>query len=322
MLGAQPRAGRAGVGRAGAGSATTRSRSGRHEVATSIVVAAPTAVPTGATTFARASTPRRRCAQAGGDARRRRRVLALFVGLDRQAEGHGARARQPALDRRALREADPRHHRGRRRVLGGEAVLRLRPRQRADVPALGRRDGRADGRTADARRVFKRWRGATRIGRPSSSACRPLRGHARVAGSAAARRGRAARVLVGGRSAAARRSASASRAHFGCHIIDGIGSTEMLHIFLSNRPGDVRYGTTGRPVTATRSSCATTTAPRHRRPNVGDLYIKGPSARADVLDESREEPRDLPGRLDADRRQVPRATPTATTSTRAAATTC
>ncbi len=36
--------------------------------------------------------------------------------------------------------------------------------------------------------------------------------------------------------------------HFGCDIIDGIGSTEMLHIFLSNRPGDVRYGTTGKPV--------------------------------------------------------------------------
>ena len=38
------------------------------------------------------------------------------------------------------------------------------------------------------------------------------------------------------------------KAHFGCDIIDGIGSTELLHIFLSNRPGDVRYGTTGRPV--------------------------------------------------------------------------
>ena len=36
--------------------------------------------------------------------------------------------------------------------------------------------------------------------------------------------------------------------HFGCEIIDGIGSTEMLHVFLSNRPGDVRYGTTGKPV--------------------------------------------------------------------------
>src|SRR6185503_17510622 len=33
--------------------------------------------------------------------------------------------------------------------------------------------------------------------------------------------------------------------HFGVDILDGIGSTEMLHIFLSNRPGAVRYGTTG-----------------------------------------------------------------------------
>jgi benzoate-CoA ligase family protein len=33
--------------------------------------------------------------------------------------------------------------------------------------------------------------------------------------------------------------------HFGIDILDGIGMTEMLHIFLSNRPGGVRAGTTG-----------------------------------------------------------------------------
>jgi benzoate-CoA ligase len=33
--------------------------------------------------------------------------------------------------------------------------------------------------------------------------------------------------------------------HFGVDIIDGIGMTEMLHIFLSNAPGAVRAGTTG-----------------------------------------------------------------------------
>lgn len=33
--------------------------------------------------------------------------------------------------------------------------------------------------------------------------------------------------------------------HFGIDIIDGIGMTEMLHIFLSNPPGAVRPGTTG-----------------------------------------------------------------------------
>ncbi|HTU72679.1 MAG TPA: benzoate-CoA ligase family protein [Trebonia sp.] len=37
-------------------------------------------------------------------------------------------------------------------------------------------------------------------------------------------------------------------AHFGVDIIDGIGMTEMLHIFLSNYPGQVRAGTTGKAV--------------------------------------------------------------------------
>jgi benzoate-CoA ligase family protein len=36
--------------------------------------------------------------------------------------------------------------------------------------------------------------------------------------------------------------------HFGIDIIDGIGMTEMLHIFLSNYPGDIRPGTTGKAV--------------------------------------------------------------------------
>ena len=38
------------------------------------------------------------------------------------------------------------------------------------------------------------------------------------------------------------------RERVGVDILDGIGSTEMLHIFLSNQPGDVRYGTSGRAV--------------------------------------------------------------------------
>ena len=35
---------------------------------------------------------------------------------------------------------------------------------------------------------------------------------------------------------------------FGVQVLDGIGSTEALHIFLSNAPGDIRPGTTGKPV--------------------------------------------------------------------------
>jgi benzoate-CoA ligase family protein len=38
------------------------------------------------------------------------------------------------------------------------------------------------------------------------------------------------------------------RERYGTDILDGIGSTEMLHIFLSNAPGDLKYGTTGKPV--------------------------------------------------------------------------
>ena len=68
-------------------------------------------------------------------------------------------------------------------------------------------------------------------------------------------------------------------AHFGCEIIDGIGSTEMLHVFLSNRPGDVRYGTTGKPVEGyaveLRNEDGSVVTGHDQ---IGDLYIQGPSA--------------------------------------------
>ena len=81
---------------------------------------------------------------------RRSRVLALFVGLDRQAQGDGAFARQPLLDDRALRQGDPGPARERRLLLRRQALLRLWARQRADLSARGRRDSAAHGRAADA----------------------------------------------------------------------------------------------------------------------------------------------------------------------------
>ena len=68
-------------------------------------------------------------------------------------------------------------------------------------------------------------------------------------------------------------------AHFGCEIIDGIGSTEMLHIFLSNRPGDVRYGTTGKAVPGYEVQLRDedgSVITSHNQ--IGDLYRQGPSA--------------------------------------------
>jgi benzoate-CoA ligase len=65
---------------------------------------------------------------------------------------------------------------------------------------------------------------------------------------------------------------------FGCEIIDGIGSTEMLHIFLSNRPGDIRYGTTGKPVAGYRVELRGEDGQLVKPGEIGDLYIHGPSA--------------------------------------------
>jgi benzoate-CoA ligase len=68
-------------------------------------------------------------------------------------------------------------------------------------------------------------------------------------------------------------------AHFGCEIIDGIGSTEMLHIFISNRPGDVRYGSTGKPVPGYQIELRDERGtPIEAADQVGDLFIKGPSS--------------------------------------------
>ena len=57
----------------------------------------------------------------------------------------------PYWTNRALRQGDPRPHRERRLLLRREALLRLWPRQRADLPARGRRDSAAHGRASDAR---------------------------------------------------------------------------------------------------------------------------------------------------------------------------
>ena len=66
--------------------------------------------------------------------------------------------------------------------------------------------------------------------------------------------------------------------HFGVEIIDGIGSTEMLHVFLSNRPGDVRYGTTGKPVPGYDIELRGEDGRPVAVGEIGDLYIRGPSA--------------------------------------------
>jgi benzoate-CoA ligase family protein len=65
---------------------------------------------------------------------------------------------------------------------------------------------------------------------------------------------------------------------FGVEILDGIGSTEMLHIFLSNRPGQVRYGTSGVPVPGYQARLVGGDDEEVPDGEVGELLVKGPSA--------------------------------------------
>ena len=64
----------------------------------------------------------------------------------------------------------------------------------------------------------------------------------------------------------------------GVEILDGIGSTEMLHIFLSNRPGDIRYGTTGKPVPGYDAKILAEDGHELGAGEIGELVIRGPSA--------------------------------------------
>ncbi len=70
------------------------------------------------------------------------------------------------------------------------------------------------------------------------------------------------------------------RERFGVDILDGIGSTEMLHIFLSNRPDDVRYGTSGKPVPGYEMKLVGDDGEPVPDGEEGSLWVRGPSAAA------------------------------------------
>ena len=65
---------------------------------------------------------------------------------------------------------------------------------------------------------------------------------------------------------------------FGVEILDGVGSTEMLHIFLSNAPGEVVYGTSGKPVPGYNVRLVDEAGAEMGVDEVGELLVDGPSA--------------------------------------------
>ena len=64
----------------------------------------------------------------------------------------------------------------------------------------------------------------------------------------------------------------------GVDVLDGIGSTELLQTFLSNRPGDIRYGSTGKPVPGYEARIVDEKGRELGADEIGELIIRGPSA--------------------------------------------
>ena len=65
---------------------------------------------------------------------------------------------------------------------------------------------------------------------------------------------------------------------WGAEILDGVGSTEMLHIFLSNRPGDIVYGTSGVAVPGYEVRLVDEHDEDVPEGEVGELLVRGPSS--------------------------------------------
>jgi 4-hydroxybenzoate-CoA ligase len=68
------------------------------------------------------------------------------------------------------------------------------------------------------------------------------------------------------------------KARFGVDILDGVGSTELLHIFLSNAPGDIKYGSSGRPVPGYQVRLVNESGEDVADGEVGEMVVHAPSA--------------------------------------------
>lgn len=94
----------------------------------------------------------------------------------------------------------------------------------------------------------------------------------------AERGGRRLRICTSAGEALPESVGNAWKARFGVDILDGVGSTELLHIFLSNVPGDIKYGTSGRPVPGYKVRLVNEAGADVGDGEVGELLVDAPSA--------------------------------------------
>ena len=92
------------------------------------------------------------------------------------------------------------------------------------------------------------------------------------------RGGSALRICTSAGEALPESVGNAWKARFGVDILDGVGSTELLHIFLSNSPGDIKYGTSGRPVPGYKVRLVNEAGAEVADGEVGELLVDAPSA--------------------------------------------
>lgn len=65
---------------------------------------------------------------------------------------------------------------------------------------------------------------------------------------------------------------------FEVEVLDGIGSTEMLHMFMSNHSGDLRYGSSGRLLSGYEAKLIDHEGVATKTGDAGNLWIRGDSA--------------------------------------------
>ena len=176
----------------------------------------------------------------GGDQTRRHVLLALHLRFDRQAEGRRTHPCRPEIHRRALRQALSRHRRERRLLLGGEIVLRLWARQRADISDVGGRDHGAVAGPADAG-IGRRY-SQEASDHACSTPCRPSMRRFLPAPPPAARRRQAPPLRLGRRSAAVGRRPPLLRTLRRRHSRRARLDRDAAHFHLQpRRRGEIRH---------------------------------------------------------------------------------